>query len=463
MKILVVEDDRAVAQALKHLLASCHYAVDIAGDGEEGLQMADDFEYALILLDVLLPSLDGIAVCQQLRKRELQTPILLLTGQDGGHQKAIALNAGADDYVVKPFDAEELIARVQALLRRGGPRTQPILTWGQLSVNPSSCRVTYGTHLISTTPKEYAILELLLRNPQKIYSAKAILDQAWSSLDSPGEESVRGHIKELRKKLKDAGAPGELIKTVYRAGYQINPAYSSTLASQEDNQLTDSQIAELRAVNEELRQTVTTIQADHAELRQQHQTLLATNQQLQQQLDHQERLHHNYAVSQPQASVAALGDFGLGLPSEIIVREPFTVSPQTLVQEALVGLHRVFLQPPSLATVGGRASDKQGPRPATIHHTIRASCAVVVENQQVLGTLTPTTLVRLMAQQQPLETLTVGQVMSPVTIVLPESELTATAIALDLLQSNRLQHLPVVDTQNHLVGIVSYESLFQRL
>jgi DNA-binding response OmpR family regulator len=132
MKILVVEDDRAVAQTLQLLFSSYNYAVDIAADGKVGLQMVDAFEYDLILLDVRLPGLDGISVCQQLRTQGFQQPILLLTGQGGGHEKAIALNAGADDYMVKPFDAEELIARVHALLRRGNSITQPILTWGDL-------------------------------------------------------------------------------------------------------------------------------------------------------------------------------------------------------------------------------------------------------------------------------------------------------------------------------------------
>ncbi|MBF2026897.1 MAG: response regulator transcription factor [Oscillatoriales cyanobacterium C42_A2020_001] len=120
MKILVVEDDQDVAETLKLLLSSYTYVVDIAGNSAIALQMVDAFEYSLILLDVVLPDMDGITLCQQLRAKKLQMPILLLAGQNEGRQKAIALNAGADDYMIKPFDAEELIARVQALLRRGG-------------------------------------------------------------------------------------------------------------------------------------------------------------------------------------------------------------------------------------------------------------------------------------------------------------------------------------------------------
>ena len=273
MKILVVEDDHATAQALQILFSSYHYAVDIAADGEIGLQMANDFEYDLLLLDVFLPRLDGVGLCQKLRARGFQPPILLLTGQGGGHQKAIALNVGADDYVVKPFDAEELIARVQALLRRGGPKTQPILTWGNLSVDPSSRRVTYGTRLISVTPKEYGILELFLRHSHKVFSARAILDQVWSSVESPGEEAIRVHIKELRKKFKEVGAPKDFIKTVYRTGYRLNPVYADLLASQIDESLTPPQIAELKSVNSELRATVNALQATQAELNQKNQEL----------------------------------------------------------------------------------------------------------------------------------------------------------------------------------------------
>lgn len=278
MKILVVEDDRAVAQTLQLLLSSYNYAVDIAADGEVGRQMADAFDYDLILLDVLLPKLDGISLCGQLRAQGFQSPILLLTGQQEGRQKAIALNAGADDYVVKPFDADELMARVQALLRRGGPTSQPILTWGQLSVDPSRRNVAYGTHLLSVTPKEYAILELLLRHPQRLFNAKAILDHAWSSVEFPGEEAVRVHIKELRQKLTAVGAPKDFIKTKHRVGYQLNPQYSNFLAVQVEQQPTAPQIAELSVTNQQLRLALEELQTAQEELRQQNEQLESAHQ-----------------------------------------------------------------------------------------------------------------------------------------------------------------------------------------
>lgn len=234
MKILIVEDDSSVAQTLQILLSSYHYAVDIAADGKTGLEMAEAFDYDLVLLDIWLPGLDGMSVCRQLRAKGLRMPILVLTAQDGSAQKVNALNVGADDYVVKPFEIEELMARVQALLRRGGIKIQPILTWGNLAVELSSRSIRYGRQLIPLTPKEYGILELLLRNPQRVFSARSILDQVWNSTESPGEEVVRVHLKEVRKKLKAVGIPENFIKTIHRAGYCLNPLYVAEIMSQAD-------------------------------------------------------------------------------------------------------------------------------------------------------------------------------------------------------------------------------------
>lgn len=282
MKILVVEDDEIVAKTLKLLLSSYSYAVDIAADGEAGLQMTEAFEYDLILLDVILPKLDGISLCQQLRSKGFQVPILLLTGQGEGRQKAIALNAGADDYVVKPFDSEELMARIQALLRRGNSISQPLLTWGDLCIDPSSRKVTYGMHLLSVTPKEYAILELFLRNSHKVFSSRAILDHVWNSIDVPSDEAVRVHIKEIRQKLQAVGAPKDFIKTVYQAGYRLNPLYSPVLAHQVEQRPTLPKIAELTSVNQELRTALEQLRSTQAELEQKHQELEHTYQTLQQ-------------------------------------------------------------------------------------------------------------------------------------------------------------------------------------
>ncbi|NJP12259.1 MAG: response regulator transcription factor, partial [Leptolyngbyaceae cyanobacterium RU_5_1] len=160
MRILVIEDDEFIAHVLTTILTSQNYAVEVATDGQAGWDLVEAFDYDLVMLDVMLPKLDGISLCRQIRSKGLQMPILLLTGQDSGHDKAIGLDAGADDYVVKPFDEEELVARVRALLRRGGAIAQPVLTWRDLRLDPSSCEVTYGIQPLSLTPKEYALLEL---------------------------------------------------------------------------------------------------------------------------------------------------------------------------------------------------------------------------------------------------------------------------------------------------------------
>ncbi|MBH8553443.1 response regulator [Nostocaceae cyanobacterium CENA357] len=221
MKILVVEDDELNAYALTAVLTNQNYAVEVATDGNAAWNLIEAYNYDLILLDVMLPKLDGISLCRQIRSMGLQMPILLLTGCDSSHEKAIGLDAGADDYVVKPFEEEELVARVRALLRRGGTTSQPVLEWGDLRLDPSSCEVTYAQKLLSLTPKEYALLELFLRNSRRVFSCGMILEHLWSYEDTPGEEAVRTHIKGLRQKLKSVGVPSDLIETVYGIGYRL--------------------------------------------------------------------------------------------------------------------------------------------------------------------------------------------------------------------------------------------------
>ncbi|WP_414577401.1 response regulator [Anabaena sp. CCY 9402-a] len=221
MKILIVEDDELNAYALSAVLTNQNYVVEVAGDGNAGWDLIETYDYDLILLDVMLPKLDGISLCRQIRSSGRQMPILLLTGCDSSHEKAIGLDAGADDYVVKQFEAEELVARIRALLRRSGTISQPILECGNLRLDPSSCEVTYGQSLLSLTPKEYALLELFLRNRRRVFSCSMILEHLWSYEDTPSEEAVRTHMKGLRMKLRNAGASGDLIETVYGIGYRL--------------------------------------------------------------------------------------------------------------------------------------------------------------------------------------------------------------------------------------------------
>jgi len=243
MRILVVEDDEFIAKALTMILSEQHYAVEVAQDGEAGWELVKAFDYDLILLDLMLPKLDGLSLCRRLRSHGYTMPILLLTGRDSTHDKAIGLDAGADDYLVKPFDQKELFARVRALLRRGNANSSPVLEWGELRLDPSSCEVTYGTRPLHLTPKEYALLELFLRNNRRVFSCSAILDHIWSFDKTPGEEAVRTQIKGLRQKLKAAGAAADLIETVYGIGYHLKPLAAKPMLpiSSEPSELTEQQ------------------------------------------------------------------------------------------------------------------------------------------------------------------------------------------------------------------------------
>jgi len=219
MKILLVEDDEGTAEILRTTLIEQRYLVDLAMDGQAGLEMAEAFTYDLILLDVMLPKLDGLDFCRQLRARKNNTPVLLLTVLDSNTSKIMGLEAGADDYVVKPFDPHELLARIRALLRRGSSALSSIIEAGKIALDSSSCRVTCDGQLLHLTAKEYALLELLLRNTHRIFSPQALLEHLWLFEDIPSENTLRTHIKTLRRKLKQAGA--DAIETVHGLGYRL--------------------------------------------------------------------------------------------------------------------------------------------------------------------------------------------------------------------------------------------------
>jgi DNA-binding response OmpR family regulator len=222
MKILLVEDDTITINLLTQALNSHNYNVNTAADGEIALLLAQAYDYDLIVLDVLIPKLDGISLCRELRSSGCQMPILLLTALDSRSNLVEGLEAGADDYVVKPFNIEELIARIRALLRRGkATLSSTILTWEKLQVNPDTTEVTYGEKVLHLTPKEYNLLELFLRNPRRIFSRSAMLDRIWSAGEFPQEEAVTAHIKGLRHKLKAAGMTVDLVETVYGLGYRL--------------------------------------------------------------------------------------------------------------------------------------------------------------------------------------------------------------------------------------------------
>lgn len=233
MKILLVEDDEPTAWALNQALNSYQYVVTIATDGQIGLKLAQAFTYDLLLLDVMLPKIDGITLCRQLRSQGDQSPILLLTALDNNSDRVMGLDAGADDYIVKPFDLEELMARIRALLRRPNSTLPSILTWGKLRFDISTNEVSYGETIIRLTPKEYHLIKLFLLNPQRIFSRSVILDRLWSDQESPGEETITTHVKNLRQKLKAAGASVGFIQKVYGLGYRLQPL--SELETQEES------------------------------------------------------------------------------------------------------------------------------------------------------------------------------------------------------------------------------------
>jgi DNA-binding response OmpR family regulator/HPt (histidine-containing phosphotransfer) domain-containing protein len=223
MKVLLVEDNQATAAALSEALTLNHYSVDNVGDGEMALKLAEAFSYDLILLDIVIPKIDGLHVCQHLRSEGCQVPILLLTAKDSSGDRVLGLDAGADDYLVKPFDFEELLARMRALLRRGSATLPPTLTWEKLHFSPGTSKFTYTGQFLHLTPKEYGLLELFISNPTRIFSRSVIIDHLWTSDTFPGEEAVNTHMKTLRQKLKAAGASSDFIETVYGMGYRLRP------------------------------------------------------------------------------------------------------------------------------------------------------------------------------------------------------------------------------------------------
>ncbi len=233
MKILLIEDDALIAAPLAKALVDQHYAVDVATDGQAGWELVESFTYDLILLDVMLPKLDGISLCRRLRCSGNQTPILLLTAQNTSINTAMGLDAGADDYVAKPFNLQELLARIRALLRRGGAALPPLLEWRNIKLDPSICEVTCNSQSVRLTPKEYGLLELFLRNPHRIFSTGALIDHIWSFEEPPTEDTIRSHIKGLRQKLKAAGALDDPIETVYGIGYRLRLAEENTKGAKE--------------------------------------------------------------------------------------------------------------------------------------------------------------------------------------------------------------------------------------
>lgn len=221
MRILLVDDDEQLMDVLATSLIGQHYAVDVANTGEMGWEFILLFDFDLVVLDWMLPDVDGLALCQKIRNQGYTMPIMLLTARDRSNDKIMGLDAGADDYVVKPFDFDELTARIRALLRREVSVASPVLHWRDLSLDPKIHEVRYQDQPLPFTPKEYGMIELFMRHPQQVFSPGAIINNLWAGEDPPGEEAVRTHIKGLRQKLKAIGMAKDTIKTVYGVGYRL--------------------------------------------------------------------------------------------------------------------------------------------------------------------------------------------------------------------------------------------------
>jgi len=220
MRILVVEDERRIAAFVKRGLEEEHYAVDVAYDGEEALDWAAVVDYDLIILDILLPKKDGIQVCRELRDRGSKVPILMLTARDAVEDRVRGLDSGADDYLVKPFAFQELVARIRALLRRQSEVKTTRMQVGDLVLDTVTRRATRSGQVIELTAREYALLEFLMRHPRQVLSRTQIAEHVWDYDFFSTSNVVDVYIGYLRRKI-DRGFDVDLIQTVRGAGYKI--------------------------------------------------------------------------------------------------------------------------------------------------------------------------------------------------------------------------------------------------
>ncbi|MCH9715100.1 MAG: response regulator transcription factor [Cyanobacteria bacterium] len=220
MRVLLAEDDIGITMFIQQGLAEAGFATDVAANGREAIEYADAADYDLILLDVMLPLLDGISVLKMLRQRGLQTPVLLLTALDTVNDRVLGLDAGADDYLTKPFDFSELLARMRALLRRPPLQTDVLLQVGDLVMDTAQRLVKRAGRLIELSPREYSLLEYLMRNPNCVLSRTQIAQHVWS-FDFYGDFKVIDvYIGYLRRKI-DKNEATSLIQTARGVGYWI--------------------------------------------------------------------------------------------------------------------------------------------------------------------------------------------------------------------------------------------------
>ncbi|HEX3828774.1 MAG TPA: response regulator transcription factor [Sporichthyaceae bacterium] len=222
VRVLVVEDSAAMASVIQRGLQEEGFAVDVAADGTEGLWMALEWDYDVVVLDAMLPGLDGFEVCRRMRAGRRWTPVLMLTARTSVDDRVSGLNAGADDYLVKPFALRELVARLQALLRRGATSRPTVLECGDLTLDPVSRVVSRAGTELDLTAKEFAILELFMRHPGEVLTRTRILEHVWDMAFDPSSNIVDQYIGYLRRKI-DKPFGRDTLKTLRGAGYRLDP------------------------------------------------------------------------------------------------------------------------------------------------------------------------------------------------------------------------------------------------
>jgi DNA-binding response OmpR family regulator len=219
-RLLLVEDELKLGATLEEGLERAQYTVDLASDGQEALDFARVSTYDVIVLDVMLPKVNGLEVCQRLRTNGVRTPILMLTARDAVQDRIKGLDSGADDYLIKPFAFGELLARIRALLRRDAPTREAIIRVGDLSLDPAGQQITWHEQPLDLTAREYRILETLMRRPGWLVSREALIESVWGFDFTDTSNLVEVYIARIRRKLSEAGAPS-LIQTVRGAGYRM--------------------------------------------------------------------------------------------------------------------------------------------------------------------------------------------------------------------------------------------------
>ena len=226
MRLLLIEDDRKAARLLAKGLQEEGFVVDVAPTGEDGEEKAAVNEYDLIVLDWVLPGKDGLAVCRALRERRSSIPILMLTARDSVADLVSGLSTGADDYLTKPFAFAELLARIRALLRRSRVAQPPVLRVADPALDPATRRVTRGDGPVTLTPREYAILEVLMRNAGEVVSRTRLAERVWDDASDVLDNLLDVHVSHLRTKI-DHGASVPLIHTIRSVGYRLGPPDSA--------------------------------------------------------------------------------------------------------------------------------------------------------------------------------------------------------------------------------------------